>query len=103
MAEFQKTEKQMAVMNLLFEAMDKGEMLTPKQIHAKLTYGPDVSYPAIICTIRILRDTHGLIESVYGKDKRNGKFKPGRTSFLKPTIKAYRMFRFPKPPMPWES
>lgn len=91
MTEFTKSEKQMEVMELIFAAADRGEFLTIRELKARLSYGPGVSYPAIVCTVKILRNEHGLIESVYGED--HGEYRQGTISYLKPTVKAYRTLR----------
>lgn len=84
--DFNKTEKQMEVMDIVFKAASRGEFLSPKDIHSRLSYGKNCVYNSVISTLRYLR-IHGMLVSVYGDH--HGPYKQGYMSYLKPTPKAY--------------
>jgi predicted transcriptional regulator len=75
-----RTEKQRQIMNILFDAVDHGEELSVKEIHARLPF---------TCAYGTLRDHLNRLKNydlVYYE-------KAGMFNYYKPTAKAYAWFR----------
>lgn len=79
---FQDSPKQREIMRLILEAADRGAFITLRDLHASLTYGPEVSVQAIQCSARFL-ERHGMLERA----------RQGRERIYKPTMKAYTRYR----------
>lgn len=95
MTEFYQTRKQIEIIEKVLGAADKGQHLSITELWKSLSYGPQCTKQAILCSIRILK-LHGLVRTVYGKDKIE--FKRGREGHIVPTPEAYARFR-PTPVM----
>lgn len=80
--EFGRTEKQQEIMSLILDASERGVALTLASLRVMLSYGPDVSKQAVLCSLRILME-HGFLEKVYH----------GKKLIIIPTAAAYREFR----------
>lgn len=81
--EFAHTEKQSEYMRHILEAADAGAFLTFRELHEKLSFGKSITLGAVKISVRHLV-RWGLIEKEYGRN---------HTAVLKPTEKAYGLFR----------
>ena len=71
-------------MQVILAAVDKGETVSAKLIHERVSYGDKVTISAIISSIRYL-DFHGFL--VRKRSSLNQPYK------IMPTLKAYQHFR----------
>lgn len=88
---FDPTDKQAEILRVIFAFTDAGVAPTYKQVKAKLSYGPAVSFGAITCSLRILA-REGAIKLVYG-DLHEPAHRYGLKGYVIPTPAAYRRFR----------
>lgn len=79
---FRKTPKQHELMEAVLSAADRGEFLTIIGLKDAVSYGPEVTYQAILCSVGFLKKA-GMIVL-----ERSGRFK-----IIKPTAEAYANFR----------
>ena len=79
---FQDSPKQRELMGLVLAAAGAGAFVTQQELHARVSYGPEVSIQAIQCSMRFL-ERHGMV------DRR----RQGRERIYVPTVAAYHRYR----------
>jgi hypothetical protein len=80
--EFAQNDKQTEIMKLVMDtARDTGDFIELHELKGKLSYGPDVSKQAILCSLKFL-EKHGLIAREHRK----------RKLYIKPTLEAFKVF-----------
>jgi hypothetical protein len=84
MPEFRFKPKQTAIMHTILQAADAGDFLTLSELKAIVPWGPTVTLPAILCSVRFLIK-HGFLEK--------GDYKGAK---IVPTALAYSTFRTSK-------
>jgi predicted transcriptional regulator len=75
-----RTQKQRQIMDIIFGAVDRGQLMNVTEIHAALPYA--CSYGALRISLRFLKE-HDLVTYETA----------GGQNFYKPTAKAYAWFR----------
>jgi hypothetical protein len=75
-----RTQKQRQVMEIIFAAVDRGQLMNVRQIHQALPYG--CTYGALRTSLRFLKEHELLVYETAGNQ-----------NFYKPTAKAYAWFR----------
>lgn len=75
-----RTKKQREIMQIILAAADQGEFLNVKQIHSRVSY--TCAYGSIRTSMRFL-----VKAGVLARER------AGTSSLMKPTLKAYELFR----------
>lgn len=86
--EFANTPKQREVMKAVFACISEGFEPSARSIHARVSYGPDVTVHAIISSVKFLVK-HGMLMPGEGKKWSRS---TGGSTFV-PTPMAYRVFK----------
>jgi predicted transcriptional regulator len=81
---FSQTDKQVEIMTIILDAIDRGEAVTIKLIHSRVSYGASVRHSAINSSVNYLVH-HGFLT----------KTRPAGNAVyqIRPTLKAYQYFR----------
>ena len=81
--EFAQSDKQEEILRLVLDTAEQtGDFIELHELKGKLSYGPDVSKQAILCSLKFL-EGHGLIAREHRK----------RKLYIKPTLETYRRMR----------